>query len=156
MDAMTHLRLIAPGLTSLTTKLKMKMAMMSLMKQMLNFKCQFPRLKLIDMMITSTMNKYCFKLFDADVGATLYVEDYDTALKSLDAAASVIDCYSFEESFADKREAEENKMWNPETVKNKFTAAVLSPFFDSISIWLPGHHRKLTITKIEEKKEEVS
>lgn len=96
------------------------------------------------------MSKFKFELFDADAGGNVYDETVDTSHAALAWIYTVIDSYECEEGFADEQEICENESWNPCALKQKFWSAVNSMFFDSVSFWLPGHHRKITITQIEE------
>ena len=95
------------------------------------------------------MSKFKFELFDVDVGGNVYEEVTDSK-SALGLAAETVDSYECEEGFADEHEIHENESWNPRALKQKFWSAVNTMFFDSVSFWLPGHHRKITITQIEE------
>lgn len=95
------------------------------------------------------MSKFKFELFDVDVGGNVYEEVTDSK-SALEFAAETVDSYECEEDFADEQEIRENESWNPCALKQKFWSAVNMMFFDSVSFWLPGHHRKITITQIEE------
>ena len=94
------------------------------------------------------MSKFKFELFDVDVGGNVY-EEVTNSKSALELAAETVDSYECEEGFADEQEIRENESWNPCALKQKFWSAVNTMFFDSVSCWLPGHHRKITITQIE-------
>lgn len=99
------------------------------------------------------MSKFKCELFDAVVGGNVYEETFDTSHAALDWIYSVIDGYECEENFADDRELRESAAWQGcflRDMKQRLFSAVQSIFLDSISFWLPGHHRKITITQIEE------
>lgn len=95
------------------------------------------------------MSKFKFELFDVDVGGNVDEEVTDSK-SALELAAETVDSYEREEGFADEQEIHESESWNPCALKQKFCSAVNTMFFDSVSFWLPGHHRKITITQIEE------
>lgn len=91
---------------------------------------------------------YKFSLFDVDVGSVVDEEVFNTAKDARAGVESIIWYYEMDPSFADEREINENKDWDYKC--DAIKEILSSKFFDSVSIWLPGHHRKITITKIEE------
>lgn len=91
---------------------------------------------------------YKFSLFDVDVGSIVDEEVFNTAKDARAGVESIIWCYEMDPSFADEREINENKDWDYKC--DAIKEILSSKFFDSVSIWLPGHHRKIIITKIEE------
>lgn len=96
------------------------------------------------------MPKFKFTIFDADVGGNVDEEVFDSSPSVLDEARTTLNSYELEEEYADQREIDENRSRSPNKICDKIKEFISSPFFDSISIWLPGHHRKITIAKIEE------
>ena len=94
------------------------------------------------------MSKYKFELFDADVSGNVDEQLFSSKNEALAQAKSVIDSYELDEEYADDREISENKWWRPGLICNKIWFVVNSAFFDSVSVWLPGHHRKITITQL--------
>ena len=83
-------------------------------------------------------------------------EVFDNVTDASTGVESVIWSYELEPSFADEREIKEDKHWDYEGISDAVKEILFSKFFefsrffDSFSIWLPGHHRKIIITKIEE------
>ena len=96
------------------------------------------------------MPKFKSIIFDADVGANVDEEMFDSSPSVLDEVKTTLNSYEIEEDYADQREIDENRYWSPNKICDKIKELVNSPFFDSVSVWLPGHHRKITIMKIKE------
>lgn len=96
------------------------------------------------------MAKFKYSIYAAEVGGELDSKHFDSALAALQELHLDISSYECEEEFADEREIEEAKNFNPHAVFNELKPIVLSPFFGEVSVWLPGHNRKFSITREEE------
>ena len=96
------------------------------------------------------MLKFKITIFDADVGGNVHEETFNGHIAALVGARNVIDSYDYEKEIADERESKEHLCWNPKTLIREMNELMCSPFFSECSVWLPGHHRKITIEEIEE------
>ena len=96
------------------------------------------------------MSKFKITIFDVDVGGNVHEETFSRRHEALASVRSVIDGYDYEKEFADEREAREHLGWNAKTIIHEMNELMCSPFFGECCVWLPGHHRKITIEEIEE------